>query len=396
MAQGSRRSFPVPPAMAVTASVLLILIFVLLGICVARSSPFNRPAVFNFGDSNSDTGCLVSAGFETINPPYGHRFFGHPSGRYCDGRLIVDFLLDAMNMPYLNAYLDSVGLPNFRKGCNYAAAASTVLPATPFSFSPFSFGVQVNQFLHFKARVLELRASKDGKKFDKYIPAEDYFEKGLYMFDMGQNDLASAFYSKTLDQILASVPTILAEFESGIQRLYDQGARNFWIHNTGPLGCLAQNVAKFGTDPSKLDEFGCVSAHNQAAKLFNSQLHALSKKLQAQFSDGNVTYVDIYTIKSNLIANYSRLGFEQPIMACCGYGGPPLNYDSRVGCGQTKTLNGMGVTAKGCDNSSVYINWDGIHYTEAANQYVSSEILSGKYSDPPFSDKMPYLLKLKF
>lgn len=92
MAQGSRRSFPVPPAMAVTASVLLILIFVLLGICVARSSPFNRPAVFNFGDSNSDTGCLVSAGFETINPPYGHRFFGHPSGRYCDGRLIVDFL----------------------------------------------------------------------------------------------------------------------------------------------------------------------------------------------------------------------------------------------------------------------------------------------------------------
>ncbi|XP_038877762.1 GDSL esterase/lipase At1g54790-like [Benincasa hispida] len=373
-----------------------ILTFFLLCLPIARSNPFSSPAVFNFGDSNSDTGCLVGAAIETINPPYGRRFFGHPSGRYCDGRLIVDFLLDAMDMPYLNPYLDSLGAPNFRKGCNYAAAGSTVLPATATSVSPFSFGVQVNQFLHFKARVLELREGKGGKKLDKYLPAEDYFQKGLYMFDIGQNDLAGAFYSKTLDQILASIPTILAEFESGVQKLYDQGARNFWIHNTGPLGCLAQNVAKFGTDPSKIDEFGCVSSHNQAAKLFNLQLHALCKKLQGQYTDGNITYIDIYSIKSNLIANYSRLGFEQPIMACCGYGGPPLNYDSRIVCGQTKTLNGTLVTAKGCDDSSEYINWDGIHYTEAANQYVSSQILTGKYSDPPFSDKMPFLLKLKF
>jgi len=93
-----------------------------------------------------------------------------------------------------------------------------------------------------------------------------------------------------------------------LQKLYDEGARFFWIHNTGPLGCLAQNVAKFGTDPSKLDAQGCVSAHNQAAQLFNLQLHALCKKLQGQFADANVTYIDIYTIKSNLISNYSRYG----------------------------------------------------------------------------------------
>lgn len=78
-------------------------------------------------------------------------------------------------------------------------------------------------------------------------------------------------------------------------------------------------------------------------------------------------------------------GFEQPIMVCCGTGGPPLNYDSRISCGQTKTLNGTAVTANGCSNSSKYVNWDGIHYTEAANKYVSSQILTGKFSDPPFS-----------
>lgn len=55
-----------------------------------------------------------------------------------------------------------------------------------------------------------------GKELESYLPSEDSFRKGLYMFDIGQNDLAGAFYSKTLDQILAFIPTILAQFESGI------------------------------------------------------------------------------------------------------------------------------------------------------------------------------------
>lgn len=56
-----------------------------------------------------------------------------------------------------------------------------------------------------------------GKELENYLPLEDSFRKGLYMFDIGQNDLAGAFYSKTLDQILAFIPTILAQFESGIK-----------------------------------------------------------------------------------------------------------------------------------------------------------------------------------
>ncbi|KAL3030442.1 hypothetical protein AAZX31_03G220000 [Glycine max] len=311
------------------ASKNVIFQFILFTICLAmaNSVEFKYPAVFNFGDSNSDTGELAAGLGFLVAPPNGQDYFKIPSGRFCDGRLIVDFL---------------------------------------------------------------------SRKFDKYVPDENVFEKGLYMFDIGQNDLAGAFYSKTLDQILASIPTILLELEKGIKNLYDQGARYFWIHNTGPLGCLPQNIAKFGTDSSKLDELGCVSSHNQAAKTFNLQLHALCTKLQGQYPDSNVTYVDIFTIKSNLISNFSRYGFEQPIMACCGYGGPPLNYDSRVSCGETKTFNGTTITAKACNDTSEYISWDGIHYTETANQYVASQILTGKYSDPPFSDKMPFLLKLKF
>ncbi|KAM0916219.1 hypothetical protein ACQ4PT_010308 [Festuca glaucescens] len=302
--------------------------------------------------------------------------------------------MDAMDMPFLNSYLDSVGAPNFRAGVNFAQAGCSITPATATSVSPFSFGLQIKQFFAFKEKVTRLLSK--GDRYRHYIPQLDYFTKGLYMFDIGQNDLAGAFYSKTEDQVIASIPTILLEFESGLKTLYEQGARKFWIHNTGPLGCLPQNIALWGKDPSQLDEQHCVAKHNRAAKIFNLQLHALCTKLRGQFPGTDITYVDIYSIKYSLVANYSRYGFESPTEACCGYGGPPLNYDGRVPCGQTKSVNGNLVTAKGCSDSTEYVNWDGIHYTEAANFHVTSQILTGKYSDPPFIDKMPFLLKPRF
>lgn len=66
----------------------------------------------------------------------------------------------AMDLPYLNPYLDSVGAPSFQTGCNFATGGATILPAKASSTNPFSFGVQVAQFVRFKARVLELLAEK--------------------------------------------------------------------------------------------------------------------------------------------------------------------------------------------------------------------------------------------
>jgi hypothetical protein len=49
------------------------------------------PAIFNFGDSNSDTGGLA-ASLQAPTPPYGETYFHRPNGRFSDGRLIVDFI----------------------------------------------------------------------------------------------------------------------------------------------------------------------------------------------------------------------------------------------------------------------------------------------------------------
>ena len=70
-------------------------------------------------------------------------------------------------------------------------------------------------------------------------------------------------------------------------------------------------------------------------------------------------------------------GFVNPLMACCGYGGPQYNYNPNTTCGQT----GFNV----CNEGAKYISWDGVHYTEDANSIFSSKILSTYYSIPQTS-----------
>ncbi|XP_057800788.1 GDSL esterase/lipase At1g54790-like [Salvia miltiorrhiza] len=349
-------------------------------IAKVESFEFKYHTVFNFGDSNSDTGGLAAGIAFPIGPPHGQTFFQKPAGRLCDGRLITDFLMDAMGLPFMNPYLDSVGAPNFKSGCNFATGGSTILPAKPNAISPFSLDIQVAQFIRFKARVLDV-ITKD-KKLQEFVPSPDDFKQGVYMLDIGQNDIDRAFGYMSQDQVFALIPTILSQFRLRIQKLYGEGGRNFWIHNTGPLGCLPRIIATFGQNASKLDQFQCVDSHNQAAKLFNLQLQSLCAEFQQQFPEAKLTYVDVYTIKLNLIANYSQYGFKEGLGACCGYGGLPLNYDSRVMCGQSKVLNGSVVRGDACTNTTQYVNWDGNHYTEAANHYISSQILTGNYLHP--------------
>jgi len=76
------------------------------------------------------------------------------------------------------------------------------------------------------------------------------------------------------------------------------------------------------------------------------------------------------------------LGFELPLVACCGYGGE-YNYNIRAGCGATININGTNTIVGSCKNPSSRIIWDGTHYTEAANKIVFDQISTGAFNDPP-------------
>lgn len=87
-------------------------------------------------------------------------------------------------------------------------------------------------------------------------------------------------------------------------------------------------------------------------------------------------------IKCVILINHGA-GFEDPLQACCGHGGK-YNYNANLGCGGMKNVNGTEVMiGKACKDPGVRVNWDGVHFTQAANNFISHHIFTGEFSDPP-------------
>ncbi|KAK7336335.1 hypothetical protein VNO77_16872 [Canavalia gladiata] len=345
----------------------------------------NFPAIFNFGDSNSDTGGL-SAAFGQPGPPHGDSYFHHPAGRYCDGRLIIDFIAKKLGLPYLSAFLDSVG-SNFTHGANFATAGSTIRPQNTTlrqagGFSPFSLSVQFTQFNDFQRRTQIFR--NKGGVFKTLLPEAQDFSRALYTFDIGQNDLASGyFHNMSSAQVIAYVPDVLDQFKDIIKYVYAHGGRSFWVHNTGPIGCLPYIMDLHRVKSSQRDKAGCVVPYNEVAKFYNRGLKATVVELRRELPLAAITYVDVYSVKYSLISQAMKHGFKQPLRACCGHGGK-YNYNAHIGCGAKIKIGGKEIlVGKPCKNPSVRINWDGAHYTQAANNWVFDQIVDGSFSDPP-------------
>lgn len=328
------------------------------------------PVIFNFGDSNSDTGGLEAGLGYKVNPPNGRTFFARSTGRLSDGRLVIDFLCQSLNTSFLNPYMQSLG-SDFRNGANFAVVGSSTLP----KYVPFALNVQILQFLHFKSRSLELAASGS-----RGVINEDGYRNALYMIDIGQNDISDSFFKNlSYAQVVRRIPPVVAEIKDAMKTLYNEGGRKFWVHNTGPLGCIPQKLWLDQHKEGDLDATGCVASYNSAAKVFNTALLQLCQEMRSELADATIVYVDIYSIKYDIISNATRYGFVNPLMACCGAGGPPYNYNIKMSCGNPGS--------QACTDGSRYINWDGIHYTEAANAIVAKRLLSTEHATPKKSDR---------
>ncbi|KAJ4845873.1 hypothetical protein Tsubulata_038405 [Turnera subulata] len=253
------------------------------------------PPIFNMGDSNSDTGSM-SAAFTAFNLPNGETYFQTPSGRYSDGRFLIDFMARSLDLPYLSAYLDSLGA-NFSHGANFAASSATirlpqkVIPAEG-GWSPFYLPVQYEQFKQFKIRAQKIR--EQGGIFAELMPKKEYFGQALYTFDIGQNDLSTLLVDNTpFDEVTATIPDIIYQFTGHVKKMYELGGRSFWIHNTGPIGCLSFTLTHFPS--ARKDVAGCALAYKDAVLQLRKDLPLAA-----------LTYVDVYSVKYSLFRYPSR------------------------------------------------------------------------------------------
>lgn len=164
------------------------------------------------------------------------------------------------------------------------------------------------------------------------LPRPREFSKSLYTIDIGQTDLAVGFRQMSNMQLRTAIADIINQFSAAVtvvydnfqqfyhefnkvncnfvwQRLYQQGARAFWIHNTGPIGCLPVSTL-YLRNPKQgvLDNYGCLKRHNELALEFNRQLKARIRTLRAELEHAAITYVDVYAAKYELISNAKSQG----------------------------------------------------------------------------------------
>ncbi|XP_006651411.2 GDSL esterase/lipase At1g28600-like [Oryza brachyantha] len=335
--------------------------------------------MFSLGDSITDAGNLaVISPNSTFNRlPYGETFFGRPTGRFCDGRLIVDFLAEELGLPFLTPFLRGKTAEDFRQGANFAVAGATALSQDFFKemgldltlIPPFSLDVQLEWF----KGVLHSLASTDEE-------IKKFMSTSLFLLgEIGGNDYNHPFFQNRsfTAEIKLLVPKVIAKIENAIKVLIDLGAKTIVVPGNFPIGCVPRYLTIFQStsSPKDYDAFGCIKWLNDFSVYHNRALKSMLHKIPR---DPTVTilYADYYNTALEITRHPIKHGFkkETVLVACCGDGGP-YNSNSLFGCG--------GPSSNLCSDPSKHVSWDGLHLTEAAYKFVAHHMLHGPFADQP-------------
>ncbi|XP_030458295.2 GDSL esterase/lipase At3g48460 [Syzygium oleosum] len=346
--------------------------------------PFKK--VYAFGDSFTDTGNTRSAsgpsGFGHVsNPPYGVTFFHRPTNRYSDGRLVIDFVTQSLSLPFLPPYRSiSSSSSDDASGVNFAVAGSTAINHEFFVRNNLSLDITPQSILTQLVWFNKYLESREGcKAAARGGACGGALEDALvWVGEIGVNDYAYTVGSTVSGDTIRklAIDTVATFLESLLRR----GVKYMVVQGLPVSGCLP--LAMYLSPENDRDDIGCVKSVNDQTRAHNAALQAKISDLGKQFPDSVIVYADYWNAYRSVMKTPAKYGFKEPFKACCG-AGEPYHFTPFATCGMPST--------DFCPRPAEYINWDGVHLTEAMYKVIAGMFLKGRFSHPPFS----YLLGKK-
>ncbi|KAL4362315.1 hypothetical protein GQ457_04G006130 [Hibiscus cannabinus] len=324
---GLARVVPVPPFNINQKSLLKTLSL--------ENVKVDLPALYVFGDSFVDAGNNehFNIQFHRNYTPYGIDFGGKPTGRYTNGRTVVDFIAQIVGLPFpppvLSLSKKDKRIP--QTGLNYACGFTGILDLTP----PPSLLVQVKMF---KKTTKQLR-----KQFESKESFSTYLSKSLFFINSGSFDLGLAWQGWFLvydEDYLTKLQ--IQHLSTYLRTLYRLGARKFVINNLDPIGC----------EPHQIVHEKCWDQANDRALLFNKRLSHLLKDLQSTLPGSQFVLVDLYKIFQDVYASPASYGFTNVMGTCC----------SKLDEGRTKACIPR---VAPCKDRNAYVFFDPFNPTES-------------------------------
>ncbi|KAJ7559268.1 hypothetical protein O6H91_04G076700 [Diphasiastrum complanatum] len=340
-------------------------IILLRNIAKAQVAQHSTPALFVFGDSLVDPGnnnYIPSLSRANILPN-GIDFPAGPTGRFCNGRTVVDAVCELSGFPFLPAYFDpSTKGTNILKGVNYASGAGGILDRSGANYvARISLSRQIDYFQN-TITSLQQQLGDDG--------AATFVSKSLYAIIIGNNDYINNYLLPFNNQTRAEFSPqayqelLLSSFSRQLQRLYNLGVRKFALSNIGPLGCIPSQISVHNSDGT------CVEFINAYIRNYNAGLKSLVNQLNSDFPDAKFIYANAYDNVMNVVNDPAAQGFKVVNRGCCGAG----RFNGQVPCIPIPSVTY-------CSDRNDYLFWDPYHPTDAFNVMLAQKFFSGGQDD---------------
>uniref|UniRef100_K3XS31 SGNH hydrolase-type esterase domain-containing protein n=1 Tax=Setaria italica TaxID=4555 RepID=K3XS31_SETIT len=355
-----------------SASLRIFLVFVILLLNAPAGLCSCCKRIFSFGDSIIDTGNYANG--PSMEFPFGMTYFKRPTGRISDGRVLIDFYAQALQLPLIPPNLPDKDTEQLQKTANLipisflgekkiknelqqvllellAVLGSTAMPNDYFNKWNHSvpmwchLGMQMGWFKDLLHRI----APKDASLI-------------IVLGEIGGNDYNFWFHgNRAREEAGQFIPDIMAIIGSSIQDLIRMGAKVIMIPNNFPIGCVPKYLRDYkSANRADYDEHGCLRWFNDFSQRHNQALRGVVDRLSAQNPGVKLIYADYVGAAMEFVKNPHRFGIGDPLTACCGGDEQPYHT-----------------------NKGGFANWDGVHTTEKAYEVISQGVLNGPFANPP-------------